>query len=105
MACFEKRGPECFTPDEMEGIQVNVLFKEFQKFFNLTDRLGRELIDDCPAMVQNEAKVLDVLTGDSERCNFHEYEDSRVKMKACRDEAFEQRKFRMEILPFIPNAA
>ncbi len=99
---MEDNGPKCFSDEEVEGIRLNMVFKEFGKFFNLTERLGTELIDDCPTMVNSEDALLLELAG-STRCNFREYETSRAKMQTCRSDASDKRSFRLDLLDFVPN--
>ncbi len=60
---MEERGPICFNEREIGNIRINILVKEFRKFFNLTEHLGREVIDDCPTMVQGEEDIMEVLAG------------------------------------------
>ncbi len=60
---MEKNGPTCFDPDSVSGIRLNIIFKEFKRFFNMTETLGRRLIDDCPTMVQYEVQLMQELAG------------------------------------------
>ncbi len=67
--------------------------RQFQRAFNLTDVLGRGVIDNCGVLVRNEAKVLRVLAG-TDKCTFHDYETARITFSTCMDTAREKRDFR-----------
>lgn len=92
-----KLDSRCFNEEEQYNVRTNYLIDTFKELFNHTSQLGLEVIDDCPALVQEEDGVLQVLTG-SEACSFVEYEKRRRDWDKCQNDALGRRGLILSLL-------
>ena len=86
----------------MDNVFNNFIAKEFEKAFNETELLGRDFIDSCPVLRDNEDTMVLRLTG-TDACDFFEFRKKYVDFRKCEKVADEKHQTDLALLQFVQD--